>query len=83
MKPTEEYLLRIEERMKSLADELGLTIAECREVFARVSWIAQRLRGEAHEGCLALDALKASVRIEGPCPPGFLCVHTPKCKGSA
>ena len=62
MKAPEEYMLRIEERMQSLADELGLTIAERRDVFARASWVAQRLRDEAHEGCLALEALQSATR---------------------
>ena len=62
MKAPEEYMMRIEERLNSLADELGLTIAERRDVFARVTWLAQRLRDEAHEGCLALDALNSAVK---------------------
>lgn len=65
MRAPEEYMMRIEERLSSLADELGLTIAERREVFARVSWLAQRLRDEAHEGCQALDALQAATTRKG------------------
>jgi hypothetical protein len=77
-KPTEEYLLRIDERMKTLADELGLTLAERREVFARASWLAQRLRDEAHDDEQPTRPWTGS----GPCPPGFFCVHEPKCPGA-